>query len=147
MPRPKRSSPTVEKAQRRAAAVKAIDPNLDLGNGLTIQTFLASIQEIQAKLDDYNTMLSTLDQMALAIDGGERLLSEMTERMLTGVAFKYGRYSDEYVMAGGSQRPSRRKSRSSSGAKTEESATPVFQAGSEGVNGSTNGVVNGATVK
>lgn len=92
-------------------------------------------------------MLSTLDQMALAIDGGERSLSEMTERMLTGVAFKYGRYSDEYVMAGGTQRSNRRKSRSGSD-KTEESVAtsdeiPVI----EGANGSVNGIVNRTAMK
>lgn len=143
MPRPKRGSAILEKAQQRAAAMKSIDSDLNLGNGLTIQAFLASIQDVQSKLDAYNTLLSTLDQMTLALKVGEQSLSELSERMLTGVASKYGRYSNEYVMAGGSPRSTRRRSGVGRELPAEMAAVGVtiMPSATHGVNGSVNGVV------
>jgi uncharacterized protein YukE len=89
--------------------MKSIDPVLDLGNGLTVATFSALIADTQQKLEAYNTALSTVDQTYQAILEAEQILSEYAERMLTGVASKYGRYSNEYIMAGGTLRRTARR--------------------------------------
>ena len=116
MPRRKRSSDTIDKAQRRIAGMRSIDASLDLGNGLTTDTFAALITESQQKLEAYNTALSIVDQTYNDILQAETVLAEYSERMLTGVSSKYGRYSNEYIMAGGTPRrtPRRRTSQSTS---------------------------------
>ncbi len=109
MPRRKRSSDTIDKAQRRLAGIRSIDPNLNLGNSLTTDSFATLINDSQQKLEAYNTALSIVDQTYNEILQTEQVLAEYSERMLTGVASKYGRYSNEYVMAGGSPRRTTRR--------------------------------------
>ncbi|MBW4465734.1 MAG: hypothetical protein KME07_09895 [Pegethrix bostrychoides GSE-TBD4-15B] len=109
MPRRKRSSDTIDKAQRRLAGIRSIDPNLNLGNSLTTDSFATLINDSQQKLEAYNTALSIVDQTYNEILQTEQALAEYSERMLTGVASKYGRYSNEYVMAGGSPRRTTRR--------------------------------------
>ena len=59
MPRRKKSSSLViAVGLKRAAGMKSIDPALDLGNGLTLASFEASLADVQSKLNAYNTLLS-----------------------------------------------------------------------------------------
>jgi hypothetical protein len=109
MARRKRSSRILDKAQRRIAGLKSIDLALNLGNGLTIQSFLTLIEETRQKLEAYNTALSMVDQTYNNALEAERSLSELSERMLIGVASKYGKSSNEYEMAGGARRYDRRR--------------------------------------
>lgn len=140
MPRRKRGSAILDKSQRRMAGMKSIDPSLDLGNGLTVATFAALIADTQQKLEAYNTALSTVDQTYQAILEAEQILAEYTERMLTGVASKYGRYSNEYVMAGGTPRRTVRRR------PTSISTLALVNGSANGsTDGSTNGSKNGST--
>ncbi len=107
----KRTSPTLEKAQKRSFALKAIDPYLDLGNGLTARDFANLINDTQQKIDLYNLTLAGLTPLYNDMMESEKLLSEQYERMLSGVLAKYGRNSTEYEMAGGRKRPAKRKSK------------------------------------
>ncbi len=132
MPRLKRSSTTLEKAQRRIAAIKSIDPALNLGNGLTIASFSTAITDTQQKLETYNTVLSTVDQSYLAIQTAERSLRELSERMLLGVAAKYGKHSPEYVMAGGKPR---KTSQRPSPADPQPAAMPITPTAAPSLNG------------
>jgi hypothetical protein len=50
MARQKRSSRVIEKAQQRAAGLKTIDTNLELGNSLTLENYTAAIEQIRNKL-------------------------------------------------------------------------------------------------
>lgn len=61
MARPKKTSPTIEKAQQRLSALLSIDSHLDLGNELTSADYKAEIVKVQALLDTYNTLLSQTD--------------------------------------------------------------------------------------
>jgi hypothetical protein len=99
----------LDKAQRRIAGLKSIDPSLDLGNGLTIQAFSTLIEATRQKVEAYNTALSVVDQSYNNSLEAEQLLSELSERMLTGVVSKYGKSSNEYEMAGGARRLRRRR--------------------------------------
>ncbi|MBW4643032.1 MAG: hypothetical protein KME23_08575 [Goleter apudmare HA4340-LM2] len=109
MSRPKRGSKILDKAQRRLAGLKSISTSLDLGNGLTLEAFLESIEKSRQKLENYNMTLSMVDQNYNTFLESEQMLAELYERMLNGVACKYGKNSDEYLMAGGTVR--RRKKR------------------------------------
>jgi len=109
MSRPKRGSKVLDRAQRRIAALKSISPTLDLGNGVTIDSFAALIKTTQDKLETYNSSLSTVDLTQGALEVAEKSLMELTEHMLLSVAAKYGKNSDEYKMAGGVRRSDRKR--------------------------------------
>jgi hypothetical protein len=104
MPRKKRSSVVLDKALLRASGMKSISSTLDLGNGLTVPDYVTLIEKTQAQLDTYNTALSMMDQAQSSIATLELALADMSERMLTGVASKYGKASDQYEMAGGARK-------------------------------------------
>jgi hypothetical protein len=104
MPRKKRSSVILDKALLRASGMKSISSTLDLGNGLTVPDYVTLIEKTQAQLDAYNTALSMMDQAQNSIATLELALADMSERMLTGVASKYGKSSDQYEMAGGARK-------------------------------------------
>ncbi|MEH2260043.1 hypothetical protein [Nostoc sp.] len=109
MSRPKRGSKVLDRAHRRIAGLKSISPTLDLGNGVTIDTFAAAIKKTQDKLEAYNSSLSTVDLTQGALELTEKSLMELTEHMLVSVAAKYGKNSDEYKMAGGVRRSERKR--------------------------------------
>lgn len=106
----KHNSGPLELAAARAAGMKSIDPALDLGNGLTLAAYQAKIAETDAKLSDYNTKLSQVDEASNAFQTAERELADISDRMLAGVAARYGRNSDQYEMAGGTKKSDRRRS-------------------------------------
>jgi hypothetical protein len=107
MPRKKRTSRILEKAQLRSSGLKAIDPNLDFGNAGNLQNLTQQIEQLRAKLDTYNTALAVIDASKTDIDLLEKSLSALCERLLLAVAVKYGKDSQEYVMAGGVRKSDR----------------------------------------
>jgi hypothetical protein len=108
MARKKRKSKAVQNGLKRAAALAAIDPKLDLGNGLTLDAYNAAIQAQEKSVDDYNSDLSDLDARLTGIKASEKTLAQLSTRMLKGVSSKFGEDSDEYEKAGG-KRTSERK--------------------------------------
>jgi hypothetical protein len=135
MARRKRSSQVLEKAVRRLASISSIDPNLDLGNSLTLAKFSTLIETMQTKENAYNSALSSLDKLYREMLETEGELADMAEHMLLGVATRYGKSSVEYGMAGGVPKNQRRKR------LRGESPTPNSE--QSAVNGSTNGNKNG----
>ncbi len=114
MPRQKRTSRILEKAQLRSSGLKAIDPNLDFGNAGNLQNLTQQIEQLRAKIDTYNTALTVIDASKSDIEQLEKSLSALCERLLLAVAVKYGKDSQEYVMAGGVRKSDRiRKSTAS----------------------------------
>ena len=104
MARLKTSSPVTDTAQARLTSLSSIDPKLDLGNGLTVAVYQAAIQDAQAKLNTCNTLLSQVDDATNALRVAEKELRSLSERMLAGVASKYGKDSSQYEMAGGTRK-------------------------------------------
>lgn len=109
MPRPKRSSKVLDRAERRSAAIKAIDATLDLGNGHTVDSFNSVIAATRTKLFAYNSSLSTVDAAQTVLVEAEKELMELTAHILLSVAAKYGKDSYEYEMAGGTRRSERKR--------------------------------------
>jgi hypothetical protein len=110
MARPKKhSSVIVEKAQTRLAAVKSINSNLDLGNGVSVKSYSTLLEDARAKLEKYNTILSLVDDAHTEMSAAEKALADQTERMLIAVAYKYGKDSNEYKMAGGIRKSDRKR--------------------------------------
>lgn len=104
MARQKRTSPIAEAAGVRADSLESIDPALDLGNGLSVGSYRSAIAAVLVKLSAYNTKLSELDGVLNGLEAGEKELADLSERMLTGVATKYGKNSDQYEKAGGTKK-------------------------------------------
>jgi hypothetical protein len=104
MARLKGSSPLTIAAQARLDALKSLDPNLDLGYGLTLSAYQALIDTAQAKLSAYNTLLSQVDNALNALRAAEKELRPFSERLLAGVGVRYGKDSSQYEMAGGTRK-------------------------------------------
>lgn len=112
MSRKKRTSRVLKKAELRSAGLKAIDSNMDFGDNCDLQNLTKSIEQLRTMLDAYNTALTVIDSSKTKIDEMEKTLSNLTDKMVRGVAFKYGKDSSEYEMAGGIRDSERiRKSR------------------------------------
>jgi uncharacterized protein YukE len=109
MPRKSRGSQSLDKADRRAAALKSISPSLDLGNGLTLDTYQSLMETLRDKLETYNTTLAMIDKAQHELVETERKLDDLSEHMLLGVATKFGKSSDEYGMAGGVRKTDRKR--------------------------------------
>jgi hypothetical protein len=105
----KKTSKTVEAARVRLASVKSIDPNLDLGNGVTAAEYERKINRTGDSLEAYNTTLSLADEQQDVFEANEADLKDYHERVLLGVAAKYGKNSIEYEKAGGTRKSERRR--------------------------------------
>ncbi|MBW4689812.1 MAG: hypothetical protein KME40_33165 [Komarekiella atlantica HA4396-MV6] len=112
MTRQKRTSRVLEKAEFRSAGLKAIDPNMNFDDSCNLQNLTQSIEQLRTMLDAYNAALAVVDSSKTKIDEMEKSLSNLSDKLLRGVAFKYGRNSSEYEIAGGIRDSERvRKSR------------------------------------
>jgi hypothetical protein len=105
----KLNSSSITKANGRAAALASIDPALDLGGDLTLVNYRAAILAASNKQAEYNTLLSQVDELHNQFQELEKTLNDLSERMLTGIAAKYGKNSDEYEKAGGKKKSERKR--------------------------------------
>ena len=102
MPIKTRGSAALDKAERRLASMKSIAEDLDLGYGLSVEAYDQLIDEMRDILEAHNTLLSEIEESRKNVSQMEKVLSDLSTRMLTGVATRYGRNSIEYAKAGGS---------------------------------------------
>jgi hypothetical protein len=114
-----RTSPALEKALKRNLALQSIDPNLDMGHGLSVSEFSISIEDTQSKVNRYNLAIATLTQYHNEMVASEKALLNHHERMLNGVSGKFGRDSTEYEMAGGRKRLGTRKTKATKPVTTD----------------------------
>ena len=99
----------LEKGNKRLAGIKSIDPALDLGNDLNVANYEAQITKLNSNLGDYNTALSTVDDLYNVCIAQIDVLRDWNERILNGIASKYGKNSSQYEMAGGVKKSERKK--------------------------------------
>jgi len=112
VPRRKRSSRILEKAEFRVAGLKAIDPSINFDDTYSLQNLNQLIENFHNMLDDYNAAIAMIDSSRKKLDEVEKTLSQVSDKMLVGVGFKYGKNSNEYELAGGVRDSERiRKSR------------------------------------
>ena len=105
----KRKSKVIELAQKRLAGLESISLTLNLGNGLTVPNYSAAVTSTIAKLDSYNLLLSTADAALNDVKAQEKILRELSERMLEAVGAVYGHDSNEYEKAGGVRKSERKR--------------------------------------
>ena len=94
----------LEKGITRLAAVKSIDPTLDLGNTINVTNYETQINLLSSKISSYNTALSTIDDLYNDCIAQLDVVKDWNERILTGIATKYGKTSSQYEMAGGKRK-------------------------------------------
>ena len=99
----------LDKARTRLAAAKSIDPALDLGNNITVANYETEVDALTTNLATYNTALSTVDNLYNVCIAQLDVIKDWNERVLSGVATKYGKNSTEYEMAGGVRKSERKK--------------------------------------
>jgi hypothetical protein len=108
--RKKRTSRALQIAHHRLAGLSSINPPPDFGAGLTLVAYNTHINNFTPKLDNYNKMVATLDDLQNEVDALEDALSEFNRRMLAAAEAHYGPDSSQYEQAGG-KRVSERKRR------------------------------------
>ena len=109
MSRPKKKSIVLPKAEKRLAGMRSIDPKLSFKSGLSNDVFSTQVNVVRTDLDNYNTLLSKVDEAYNKLTASEQELATVSENMLMSVAIKYGKKSSEYEMAGGARRGERRR--------------------------------------
>ncbi|MDZ8110638.1 MAG: hypothetical protein RM338_34260 [Nostoc sp. DedQUE12a] len=101
MSQKKRASRVLENAELKFSGLKAINSSLDIGDNYNITKMTQLIEELRAKLENHNSILRMIDSSKLEVEQLEKNLAIYCENLLTGIAFKYGKDSREYEMAGG----------------------------------------------
>lgn len=101
MSRQKKTAHVAEKSEHRLAGLKAINPNLDLGEGCNVIVIQDTIDQLRDRVNIYNDALAMVDSTQIDIQNLEKHLTQLSQKALLGVAFKYGRDSDQYRLAGG----------------------------------------------
>ena len=101
MPRQKKTAHIAEKLEHKLASLKAIDPNLDLGENCNITVLQSSIDELRDKITTYNNALSVIDSSQSEIAQLEKFLNTLGTKFQLGIAFKYGKDSEQYKLVGG----------------------------------------------
>jgi hypothetical protein len=107
--RKKTVSKVIQTASKRAAGIRSIDPKLVLMDGVSLPSYEAAINDANEKMAMCNTLSSQLDEANNQFQAAERALRDLSDRVLSGVASRYGRDSDQYEMAGGTRRSERKK--------------------------------------
>ncbi|WP_242040906.1 hypothetical protein [Leptolyngbya sp. FACHB-261] len=107
---------------KRASGLKAISPALDFGGSLSLSNFSGTIADLREKIEIYNTTIAIIDSVKTEMAELEKTLGDMSEKMLIGVAFTYGKDSVQYEMAGGVRKSEhiRRRSKPRTKAETPE---------------------------
>ena len=139
MARRKRNSSVLERANRRIESLQSISVELDFGQGLTIQAYTMTINDLRSKLAAYNTALSTIDKLTDDVNNAEQAVITMSEKMLLGVGSRYGKTSPEYEMAGGARRGNTKKKQSVLGNSKLTNSLAADSVKLSSANGSMNG--------
>ncbi|MCC5601950.1 hypothetical protein [Nostoc favosum] len=141
MARRKRNSSVLERADRRIESLQSISVELDFGQGLTIQAYTMTINDLRSKLAAYNTTLSTIDKLTDDLNNAEQAVITMSEKMLLGVGSRYGKNSQEYEMAGGARRGNTKKKQSLISNSQVTNSLAADSVNLSSVNGSMNGAL------
>jgi hypothetical protein len=117
---PKTNSKALDQVQLRLSTLKSIDPDLDLGGGLTIRSVTKLVDSTRLEIDSYNTELSVMEQKYKALRAKEGEIANLSDRIVDGIAFKFGRKSSEYEKISSIRRNSRSRNSKRAAATVEK---------------------------
>lgn len=109
MARRKRTSTVLESAHQRLAGLNSITPAPSFGSELALTIYTTQINAFSEKLDQYNQMVATLDDLQNQLDDDEAELREISRRMLAAAEAYYGPDSSQYEQAGGTRLRDRKR--------------------------------------
>jgi len=101
MSRRRKTAHVADKSEVQLSGLRAIDPNLDLGEGCNVVTIQGKIDLLRDKVSAYNDALAVIDSTQIEIEKLEKELKQLDQKAMLGVAFRYGKESHEYRLAGG----------------------------------------------
>ncbi|MDZ8235974.1 MAG: hypothetical protein RMZ69_02170 [Nostoc sp. ChiQUE01a] len=107
MPRKQKTSPLLEKTEQKIIGFKSINSSLDFGDSISLNYLTELAEQLHNEIDQYNMMLTALDSAKAKIQTLEKTIREISERLVSGVALKYGKDSREYEMTGGVRKSDR----------------------------------------
>ncbi len=111
MPRQKRKSVVLSQAEQRLRGMQDISAKLDLGGGCTTVAVEKQVNEVRSKLNAYHSALSQADTASNELERAEKVLSQLSKKVLKGVAVQFDEDSDQYEMVGGVRPSDRKRSR------------------------------------
>jgi hypothetical protein len=76
--------------------LRAIAPALDLGNNLTLESLVITLEQTQAAIAQYNAMSAELEKSSRLMQVQEKQLAALLKRTVLGVGAKFGDKSEEY---------------------------------------------------
>lgn len=109
MARQRRNSSVLETARQRLAGLKSITPVPDFGPNLKVDDYEQKINALAAKIERYNELNATLDDLQNEIEADEEELRTDSSRMLSAAGAHYGPDSSEYEVVGGTRRSERKR--------------------------------------
>jgi hypothetical protein len=107
MPRKKKTSSLLEKTEQRKIGFQTIDPNLDFGDSISLKHLSELTGKLRDEINKYNSLLNSIDSAKDNIETLEKTIRETSERLVNGVASKYGKDSREYELTGGVRKSER----------------------------------------
>ena len=102
------NSKTLQKAELRAAEMSAIEPPLDLHEGLNLVAYRTKIADTRTLLANYNGLAAAAAEMRLRFATAEKELADHSDRILAGVGYRYVKNSNVYLQAGGTRKVDRK---------------------------------------
>lgn len=99
----------VSAAQNRLKGIRSVDEEFDIGNGLSATAFDTEISKAEKTYDEYNKLLAQLDGLSTELKQQERIVNQLSQRMLSAVGCKYGYDSPEYKTAGGTPKSEKKR--------------------------------------
>ena len=107
MTRKKKSSIVLNKTEERMIGFRSIDSNLNFDDSINLTNLTNLTTQLRSQVNQYNMLLAELDTAKGDMEILEKSVREITERMVSGIAFRYGKDSREYEMAGGVRKSDR----------------------------------------
>lgn len=107
--RTRRKSAAIIAAQDRKAGLVNIDPTIDLGNGLSAQSYQAKIEMTESKLNAYVNAVAQADASRVMLIDAEKELNDFSDHIMRAVSVKFGLNSPEYVSVGGTRKKDKKR--------------------------------------
>ena len=105
----KKVSKHLAPASLRLGGMIAIDPNLDLGGGVTVEAFRAEHDRVAGLVRQLNDLLTQQDGLLNDLKAAEKSLAQLNSRVLSLVKGRFGADSSEYEQVGGVRMSERKR--------------------------------------
>ena len=105
----RRKSTPLDVARSRCEGLASQDPQMDLGNGLSIQSYQSSIAALEMQLLKVNNMAADLQTERALLRDIETQMRDLNDRYMKATAAKFGTSSYEYMAIGGVRKIDRKR--------------------------------------